>query len=401
MRHGTRALLPVNCLWARLLVLFVVAGLAGCDASTDGGAPDAETFEPSLTGSAHVPYSTSETVALLDEHTACTIDTYETKIDCVDSSGATVGRFGNKGEGPGEFLSPAHVIRGPDGLIGFSDSSRRRFFVFTREGELVAEVPLHMPIFFPISFSDTTILGAYNDGVGRGLFSAYMGDVMAAAEISLTTGDVVREWKPAGVPEFPECDHRLPYFGFPAVGGAGDDTWVFMGCGGTMGFVGPDGETTMVRAPRYLAEPPSDRDVEEYGDGLREFRRRIGSDPDVSASVERFSARPRLYYLLRGQETFDGQGHLWIPTRRGRMESSFIDVYDGVEFVGTVQIRDRMIDFDLFEGTLAVLVERQVGSDDSDGVPDRGIDWYDLGDCPLCDSQGAEAEDGDREGSGK
>ena len=61
------------------------------------------------------------------------------------------------------------------------------------------------------------------------------------------------------------------------------------------------------------------------------------------------------------------------------MESSFIDVYDGVEFVGTVEVRDRMVDFDLFEGTLAVLVERQVGPDDSDGVPDRGIDWYDLG----------------------
>ena len=157
------------------------------------------------------------------------------------------------------------------------------------------------------------------------------------------------------------------------------DTWVFMGCGGNMGFVGPGGDTTMVRAPRYVAESPSDRDVEEYGDGLREFRRRIGADPDVSASVERFAETPRLYYLLRGQETFDRQGRLWISTRRGRMESSFIDVYDGVELVGTVEVRDRMIDFDLFEGILAVLVERQVGPDDSDGVPDRGIDWYDLG----------------------
>ncbi len=369
-----------RCLNRRLLTTCIAIALVGCDAPADVTEPVGETFEPFLTGSAHVPYSTSETVALLDEHTACTIDTYETKIDCVDSSGASVGRFGNKGEGPGEFLSPARVIRGPDGLIGFTDSSRRRFFVFTRAGELVAEVPLHMlSIFVPVSFSETTVLGAYTDGLGRAFFSAYMGDVMAAAEISLSTGDVVREWKPAGVPEFPECEHGLPYYGFPAVGGAGDDTWVFMGCGGTMGFVGPGGDTTMVRAPRYVAEPPGDRDVEEYRDGLIEFRRRIGSDPDVSASVERFSETPRLYSLSRGQETFDRQGRLWISTRRGRMESSFIDVYDGVEFVGTVEVRDRMVDFDLFEGTLAVLVERQVGPDDSDGVPDRGIDWYDLG----------------------
>lgn len=378
MRNRTRA--PVRCFFVRLLVFCCSVGSVGCDAPADDGAPDAETFQPSLIGSAHVPYSRTETVALLDEHTACTIDTYETKIDCVDSSGATVGRFGNKGEGPGEFLSPARVIRGTDGLLGFSDSSRRRFFVFTREGELVAEVPLDMlSIFVPVSFSDTTVLGAYTDGVGRALFSAYMGDVMAAAEISLATGDLVREWRPASVPEFPECEHGLPYYGFPAVGGAGDDTWVFMGCGGTMGFVGPGGDTTMMRAPRYVAEPPSDRDVEEYRDVLIELRRRRGSNPDVSASVGRFADRPRLYHLLRGQETFDGQGRLWISTRRGRMESSFIDVYDGVELVGTVEVRDRMIDFDLFEGTLAVLVERQVGPDDSDGVPDRGIDWYDLG----------------------
>lgn len=252
--------------------------------------------------------------------------------------------------------------------------------MFTRAGELVAEVPLHMlSIFVPVSFSDTTVVGTYTDGWGQRMFSGHMGDVMAAAEISLVTGDVVREWKPASVPTFPECEVDIPYYGFPAVGGAGGDTWVFMGYNGTMGFVGPGGDTIMVRAPRYVAEPPSDRDVQEHRDGIREFRRRIGNESDISASVERFSERPRLYYLLRGQETFDGQGRLWISTRRGRIESSFIDVYDGVEFVGTVEVRDRMIDFDLFEGTLAVLVERQLGPDDSDGVPDRGIDWYDLG----------------------
>lgn len=101
MRHGTRALVPVNCFLARLVVFFVVVGLASCDAPADEGAPDAETFEPSLIGSAHVPYSRTETVALLDERTACTIDTYETKVDCVDISGPIVGHFGNKGEGPG------------------------------------------------------------------------------------------------------------------------------------------------------------------------------------------------------------------------------------------------------------------------------------------------------------
>lgn len=382
MKQRGRTAMPERTQWPpiRLLACLVLAASAGCDAPADVTEPVGETFEPSLLGSAHVPYSMSATVALLDEQTACTIDTYETKIDCVDISGATVGHFGDKSEGPGEFLAPARVVRGTNGLLGFGDTSRRRFFVFTRTGELVAEVPLHMlSIFVPVSFSDATIIGTYTDGWGRGMFSGYMGDVMAAAEISLATGGVVREWKPANVPAFAECEVEIPYCGFPAGGGSGDDTWVFMGCDGTMGFVAPNGETTVLRAPRHVAEPPSDRDVQRYRDGIAEMQRRIGIDSDPDDSVREFAETPRLYYLGRGQETFDGQGRLWISTRRGRTESSFIDVYDGVEFVGTVQVRDRMIDFDLFEGTLAVLVERQVGPDDSDGVPDRGIDWYDLG----------------------
>ena len=30
-----------------------------------------------------------------------------------------------------------------------------------------------------------------------------------------------------------------------------------------------------------------------------------------------------------------------------------------------------------------VLVEQQVGADDADGIPDRALDWYDIGDLPF------------------
>ena len=33
--------------------------------------------------------------------------------------------------------------------------------------------------------------------------------------------------------------------------------------------------------------------------------------------------------------------------------------------------------------TLVVLVERQVGLDDADGIPDRALDWYDIGELGL------------------
>lgn len=38
-----------------------------------------------------------------------------------------------------------------------------------------------------------------------------------------------------------------------------------------------------------------------------------------------------------------------------------------------------MLGFDLVGSTLVVLVERQLGPEDADGVPDRAVDWYEGG----------------------
>ena len=48
-------------------------------------------------------------------------------------------------------------------------------------------------------------------------------------------------------------------------------------------------------------------------------------------------------------------------------------------FVGSVKVSDHMMGFDLVGSTLVVLVERAAGPDDSDGIPDHMIDWYDVG----------------------
>lgn len=331
------------------------------------------TIEPALIGSAHVPYSMSTSVALLDKHTACTIDTYDTKIDCVTRSGAITGRFGSTGEGPGEFVRPSRLVRGSGGTLGVTDPARGRLLAFTRTGELVAEVSLPVPVFIPGAAFDTTIIGSYITGydpdpTARG--------GMVAAEILLSTGELVREWRPANVPEIPECG--MPYFGFPAVGGSGDQDWVFMACNGHIAFVKPDGETTVIRAPTYAGDLPGKRDLEEHRNVIADFRRRNGITTDLSGSIRGFAERPMEYFLGRGQETFDSHGRLWIATRRNRNEASFVDIYSGAEYVGTVKVWDRLLAFDVFEGTLAVLVERQAGSGDADGIPDRGIDWYDL-----------------------
>jgi len=50
------------------------------------------------------------------------------------------------------------------------------------------------------------------------------------------------------------------------------------------------------------------------------------------------------------------------------------------EYVGSVQIRDRILGYDLFGSTLAVLVEREP---DIDGIAWRAVDWYDIGEIEL------------------
>ena len=50
-----------------------------------------------------------------------------------------------------------------------------------------------------------------------------------------------------------------------------------------------------------------------------------------------------------------------------------------VSSVASVKVRDRMVSFDLVGSTLVVLVERRLGPEDADGVPDRAMDWYEVG----------------------
>ena len=62
-----------------------------------------------------------------------------------------------------------------------------------------------------------------------------------------------------------------------------------------------------------------------------------------------------------------------MPTQVDRALYSYIDVFSlEPEYLGSVRVLDRMIDFDVLNGILAVLVE----SPDPEGS--RRIDWYEL-----------------------
>ena len=74
---------------------------------------------------------------------------------------------------------------------------------------------------------------------------------------------------------------------------------------------------------------------------------------------------------------FDSLERLWVATTRDRDNFSYLDIWIGTEYAGTVRIRDRLMGYDILGSTLAALVERKPGPD---GVALRAVDWYDIGD---------------------
>ena len=108
-----------------------VAALAVTSACVQDEAADKAIFTPEVIGTVALPLSESDAVALLaDERIACVADSYETRVRCVDREGAVVGVFGRRGEGPGEFESPAYLARGEEGTVGVHDRGLGRFTVF-------------------------------------------------------------------------------------------------------------------------------------------------------------------------------------------------------------------------------------------------------------------------------
>ena len=100
-------------------IFSAAALLAFAGACGQGDAVGEAIFTPEVVSTAAVPQSENDQVALLaDERTACAIDSYESQIHCVDGEGAVVGVFGRKGEGPGEFGSPAYLAHGEEGTVG-------------------------------------------------------------------------------------------------------------------------------------------------------------------------------------------------------------------------------------------------------------------------------------------
>ena len=343
-------------------------------------------FTPEVIGTVTVPLSESHQVALLaDERTACVVVSYETRVRCVDTEGAVVGAFGRVGEGPGEFGSSDNpgnldLVRGEEGAVGVYDRGLGRFTVFEPSGAHVTEV--RTPYMDPLQSFGTVLTGV----VWRGWIPD---SLMTRYDVNIASGEVVRQEASPNGPWSAGCGEGI--HGIPdRVEG-----WVFVACEGRLIFVDNTGDATVLRVPTEL---PDERDLAREEERMRAQSGRLGEpemarvrqiSPDgtyrslVDEMLEYYRARPKLYSLGTEHQLFDAANRYWVATQRDTHEWSYLDVYENAEYAGSVKIRDRLRGFDLLGSTLVVLVDRQVGPDDSDGIPDRALDWYDIGELPL------------------
>ena len=110
---------PVSSSLTRAIVAVVLVAAATASCSRDSG----DDVTPSLWpfASNRVPLTMSDDVALVSADVACVLNSFESRIACVDSRRRAVGVFGREGEGPGEFRGPPGLERGPDGMLTVFD----------------------------------------------------------------------------------------------------------------------------------------------------------------------------------------------------------------------------------------------------------------------------------------
>ena len=365
-------------------ILASAALLALTAACGQGDPPANPIFTPELITSTTLPPSDDDQVALLaDERTACVIDSYEVQVRCVDREGAVVGVFGREGEGPGEFVSPAFLVRGEEGTVGVADLRLGRFTVFEPSGAYVSQVTMPGAAFSPISSFGDILSGASMDILGM---MGGEGLTMNRFDVDMASGEVVREEGSPPGPWDVECGEVSESIGEVVHGipnRAGG--WVLVGCEGHLIFVGDTGDATVLRAPTYVPELPDEQEVAEQAEELRAFNRGLGvpENMNLEEPMERYRTTPKNYHLSTAQQLIDADNRYWIATQRDLREWSYLDVYQNASFVGSVRVRDRLRGFDVLGSTLVVLVDRPVGADDADGIPDRSVDWYEIGGMPF------------------
>ncbi len=127
----------------------------------------------------------------------------------------------------------------------------------------------------------------------------------------------------------------------------------------------------------------ADTECGDVGSGMP-YREIAGTMSMPRSAMEPYAAayREQPKKLFHVPRTFnaDSQGRLWVATTRDRDTFSYFDIWVGTEYAGTVRIRGRLMGYDILDSTLVALVEREP---DADGIAQRALDWYDIGEVPF------------------
>lgn len=233
-------------------------------------------------------------------------------------------------------------------------------------------------LFTPVSSFGDVLTGASADMMAM-LAGESPGARMKRYDVNIASEEVVRDVESPRGPWDIECGDVIDGIPDRAEG------WVFIACEGHLIFVGDTGDATVLRAPTYVPQLPDEQELAEREEELKAFNRSLGvpEDMNLEEAMERYRTTPKRYHLSTAQQLIDADNRYWIATQRDLREWSYLDVYENAEYVGSVRVRDRIRGFDVLRSTLVVLVDRPVGADDADGIPDRALDWYEIGEMPF------------------
>ena len=344
-------------------------------AAACGGPADLafEAVELDAFASAPSPLSIRSELTLLADGTACVIDSYWSRVSCIDPGGESV-EFGAEGEGPGEFKFPSHLLRGASGTVGVFDSRLNRLSTFSASGEFLASTE-GLPRGFYIQsrqVTDGTVSGWYRrpDSSGE--------PPLVQAEIDVETGRV--EWERAFPYEGDVVSCSTPLWRTTRLAsgyGDGSGGSLFGTCYGEflVWYAARDADepAAIVRSPTYVERYPTEEDVAST---LRTLRSASWGPP----GEEEIRSRPKGWY---GPKVLDDRRRFWAVSHWNAGSAvipslSYIDMFrvtdDGPQYALTLQVADKVMGMDVLGDTLAVLIVRDAGG----VVEERRVDWYDL-----------------------
>ena len=361
-----RSVAPMRSLWPLSTVLAWLASI-----SCGQPKPRDEPFSLAPVATSEAPLSEIPYVRLVSEDVACVIESFEVRVHCIHRSGTEVGVFGRSGEGPGELRLPLYLVRGPDETLGVVDIALQRMSIFEPTGELTSQVRLPGTAFAPASHGfSSTLVGSWlqRGGSDRG-FASWQG------ELDIASGEVLWERVyPSGLRVDAGCE-PTPIDGLMEGVASQDRSFAFAACNGHLILFRDrdDPQGTLFQAVTYAPELPNAWEVEDYRAAQRSAARAGGFVPPRSA--DDYARTPKSYSRII---SFAERDRLWVLTNRNRFDFSYLDVYSDTTLLGSVRVRDRAEGFDVLGSTMAVLVDRLVPPGDA-GIPDREIDWYDIG----------------------